>query len=145
MDIYLRRDLVNLKREYQEVRQIVIFIVKTQCREPEVLQLVCSSLLKQGQDLALSKNAGEQMVRVGYSRELSISWVMETFCGLSVMTVTTSTYQFIMTCEDQRPGRTRRDQAVHGGSRPETGICQVITLTRTRTNTELFLFFVEFK
>ena len=97
MDIYLRRDLVNLKREYQEVRQIVIFIVKTQCREPEVLQLVCSSLLKQGQDLALSKNAGEQMVRVGYSRELSISWVMETFCGLSVMTVTTSTFQFIMT------------------------------------------------
>ena len=38
------------------------------------------------------------MVRVGYSRELSISWVIETFCGLSVMTVTTSTYQFIMTC-----------------------------------------------
>ena len=37
------------------------------------------------------------MVRVGYSRELSISWVMETFCGLSVMTVTTSTFQFIMT------------------------------------------------
>ena len=98
MDIYLRRDLVNLKREYQEVRQIVIFIVKTQCREPEVLQLVCPSLLKQGQDLALSKNAGEQMVRLGYSRELSISWVMETFCGLSVMTVTTSTFQFIMTC-----------------------------------------------
>ena len=41
MDIYLRCDLVNLKREYQEVCQIVIFIVKTQCREPEVLQLVC--------------------------------------------------------------------------------------------------------
>ena len=37
------------------------------------------------------------MVRVGYSRELSISWVMETFCGLSVMTVITSTFLVIMT------------------------------------------------
>ena len=36
INIYLRRDLINLKRENQEVCEIVIFIIKAESGEPEI-------------------------------------------------------------------------------------------------------------
>ena len=39
INIYLRRDLINLKRENEVICKIVIFIIKSESSEPEILLL----------------------------------------------------------------------------------------------------------
>ena len=83
--------MVNLQRENQIVGKIVLLIIQSEgCKSELLVKLTMFVFrLPPSTNLVLLKKAGEQMVIVGYSRDCSMSGVMETFCGLSLTKLTT--------------------------------------------------------
>ena len=81
--------MVNLQRENQIVGKIVLLIIQSEGCKSELLVKLTMFRPLPSTNLVLLKKAGEQMVIVGYSRDCSMSGVMETFCGLSLTYVTT--------------------------------------------------------